>query len=98
MPLSRIASSTLNLTPISYVQGPVPARPSRVGMFCVAGTSSAGKSEQGHVLVVYFQTKSVAPSGVPSAERTEPLMLAAYVEPPISCEDGTRVALCVVSS
>src|SRR4029078_6784875 len=89
---STIGWATEIFTPSSYVHGPVPPRPSRVGRLVTAGTVVVGKRLHGHTEVVVVNVQLTGPAiAVPSAAATVAARRAVYVAPTASGAVGCRV-------
>ena len=87
----------MTLTPISYVNGPVPVRPSATDSETEAGSSTCEKREQGHAAVEKDQLCD-AVSAVPSMAFTPVVTVAVYEVEPASCALGVSVIVFVESS
>src|SRR5690348_2107016 len=96
MSVTCIGWSTVTLVPISYVNGPVPVRPSCVDSDTFAGSCTTEWSEHGHVAVENDQVAADA-SGVPSIAFTPVVTVAVYDVEPVSIAVGVSEIVFVES-
>src|SRR5918992_580335 len=96
MAVRRAGCVTRNLTPISYVQGPEPPRPSRVSRFTCCGVRLVENSWHGQDDVLKLHV-TAAGSAVPRVLRMPVVSRAVYVvfaaSAALGCRDAVRVAL-----